>query len=92
MIRERGWERFVAYADEASASVVAEYLRRNDCPAHVVAASPGPDLAPTAEVLVPGEFLHRARWLWAQADLTEAELEYLSTGKFPVPPHNDDTD
>jgi hypothetical protein len=83
MIRERGWERFIAFADQASASVVAGYLQRNDCPARVAAASPGLDLSPSVEVLVPGQLLHRARWLWAQADLSEGELVYLSTGKMP---------
>jgi hypothetical protein len=81
MIRERGWERFAAYTDEASALLVAEYLRGNDCPAQVATKSPGVDLAPSVEVLVPGELLHRARWLWAQADLTEGELQFLITGK-----------
>src|SRR5579862_643343 len=82
MIHERGWQRFLAYPDEASATIVAEYLRRNDCPAQV-AGSPSPDLSASVEVLVPGELLHRARWLWSQADLTEGELEYLITGKLP---------
>jgi hypothetical protein len=83
MIHERGWRIFVAYPDEASATVVADYLRLNDCPALVVPPFPGPDLAPSAAVLVPGELMHRARWLWEQAQVSEAELTYLSTGTLP---------
>jgi hypothetical protein len=44
-------------------------------------AGVGPD--PGVRVLVPGELLHRAKWLWAQADLTEAELHYLISGELP---------
>ena len=83
MIREKDWELFSSYPNEASAAVVAEYFRRNDCPAQVVAGLPWPDSSTPAVVLVPGELMHRARWLWAQRDLTEGELEYLLTGKLP---------
>ena len=38
---------------------------------------------PGVQVLAPGELLHRARWLWAQADLPEAELHYLICGELP---------
>lgn len=62
--------------------VVAEYLRRNDCPAQI-AGRAGAALEPGVRVIVPGELLHRARWLWAKADLTEAELQYLVTGELP---------
>jgi hypothetical protein len=82
VIRERGWECFAVYHDELAAEVVAGYLRRNDCPAQI-AGRAGAALEPGVRVIVPGELLHRARWLWAQADLTEAELEYLATGELP---------
>jgi hypothetical protein len=83
VIRERGWECFAVYHDELSAGVVADYLRRNDCPAQVMGCA-GTALDNGVRVLVPGELLHRARWLWAKADLTEAELQYLATGELPV--------
>jgi hypothetical protein len=84
MIHDKGWLVFVAFPDEASATVVAEYLRLNDCLARVIPPCPGPDLAPSAVVLVPGELLHRARWLWEQAQVSEAELIYLAIGELPV--------
>jgi hypothetical protein len=86
MIRDKDWERFMAFTDQASATIVAGYLLRNDCPARVVNSSPGLDLSPSVEVLVLGQLLHRARWLWGQADLSEGELIYLSTGELPGPP------
>lgn len=82
VIRERDWETFATYHDELAAGVVADYLRRNECPAQVV-GSAGTALEPGVRVMVPGELLHRARWLWAAADLTEAELQYLATGELP---------
>jgi len=81
------WQCFLACPDEASAAPVAEYLRLHDCPALVFPVPPSFDLAPTAEVRVPAQFLHRARHIWARADtfgdLTDGELEYLATGKLP---------
>ena len=89
MTREKSWEHCVTCPDGASAAVAAAYLERNGCPAIVVAGG---------EVLVPGELLHRARWLWAQVDvsnLTKGELEYLMTGRLPgggESPQSDDAD
>lgn len=82
VIHQRGWECFAVYHDELAAGVVVDYLRRNDCPAQVMGRA-GAGLDAGVQVLVPGELLHRARWLWAQADLTEAELHYLISGELP---------
>ena len=81
MIRERGWERFVGFRDVASATAAAGYLAQHDLPTRVEAGSPGVDMSLVAYVLVPGELLHRARWLWAQAELTESELHFLAAGE-----------
>lgn len=32
-------------------------------------------------VLVPASLAHRANWVLADSDLTDAELDYLATGK-----------
>ena len=80
MIKERGWERFATYNDEIAAKVVVDYLHRRDCPAQVVGTA-GAAIGSGVHVLVPGELLHRARWLWAQVDLTEQELHFLVSGE-----------
>jgi len=82
MVQERGWQIFATYQDEISAGVVAEYLCGNDCPAQISGAVSA-ELDSRVNVLVPGELMHRARWLWSQADVTEGELAYLATGKLP---------
>ncbi len=89
------WQCFLSFPDEAAAAPVAHYLRLYDCPALVFPGAPGFDLGPTARVLVPAEFLRRARHLWAHADtlgdLTEGELEYLATGQLPGAPVDPDS-
>jgi hypothetical protein len=79
------WQCLLACPDEASATPIALYLRVHDCPALVVPVPPSFDLAPTAEVRVPAEFLRRARHIWAAAgtlgDLSDGELDYLATGQ-----------
>lgn len=82
MIKERGWERFATYSDELAAKVVVDYLHRHACPAQV-GGSAGANIDSGVHVLVPGELLHRARWLWAQADLSEQELDFLASGELP---------
>jgi len=81
------WQCFLACSDEATAAPVAWYLELHDCPAFVLPLPPRCDLVPPVLVLVPGEFLHRARHIWAHADtfgdLSDGELEYLATGKLP---------
>lgn len=80
------WQCFLA-CDEVSAAAVAWYLRLHDCPALVFPVPASCELTPTAAVMVPGEFLPRARHVWAHAGtlggLTDAELIYLATGELP---------
>jgi hypothetical protein len=82
MIQDKTWERFMSLPDSASAVAIAGYFERNGLPSRVEAGSPGVDLSPAAHILVQGHLFHRARWLLAQqADMTEAELEFLATGR-----------
>jgi hypothetical protein len=83
MIEEKPWERFKSFADAPSAVAAAAYLEQNGVPSRVEAGSPNVDFSPAAFVLVPGHLAHRARWVWAQSDLTETELQYLATGELP---------
>lgn len=70
-------------ADHVAAEVLANFLRVHGVPAVVRNFSPLPGLAQGAEVRVPGNLLHRARWLNAVPSPTDAELEALAVGKFP---------
>jgi hypothetical protein len=81
------WQCLLTCPDLASAIPVADYLTLHKCPAFAVPLSPSFALTPTAAVLVPAEFLRRAHHVWAAAntlgDLTDGELEYLTTGRLP---------
>jgi hypothetical protein len=81
MIEEKPWERFMGFPDSASAVAAASYLEQNGVPSCVEAGSPSVDFSNIAFVLVPGHLAHRAKWLWAQSDLTESELHFLATGE-----------
>ena len=81
MIQDKPWERFMGFSDTPSAVAAAAYLEQNGVPSRVEAGSPNVDFSDAAFVLVPGHLAHRARWLWAQSDLTESELQYLATGE-----------
>jgi hypothetical protein len=81
MIQEKPYERFMGFADTLSAVAAAAYLEQNGVPSRVEAGSPNVDFSNGAFVLVPGHLAHRARWLWAQSDLTETELQFLATGE-----------
>ena len=82
MIPDQPWERFMSFPDAASATAAAAYLEQNGVPAHVEAGSPAVDFSAVAYVRVQGQLVHRAKWLWAQqADITEAELHFLASGK-----------
>ena len=82
MIEEKPFERFMSFADVASATAAASYLEQNGVPSRVEGGSPNVDLSPVAYVLVEGHLAHRARWLLAQqSNISDAELEFLATGK-----------
>jgi hypothetical protein len=59
----------------------AAYLERSGVPVRVEAGSPNLDFSDNAFVLVPGHLVHRAKWYWAQSELSESELNFLATGE-----------
>jgi len=74
------WQTFETFNDEASAEALAGRLRLEDVPAEVRRAR----LVPGVEefrIVVPADLVHRARWVMADATLTDAELTYLATGE-----------
>jgi hypothetical protein len=56
-------------------------LRSEGVPAEVVSDTPILGEVRPCEVRVPHELAHRARWLMAEAQFTDAELTFLATGK-----------
>ena len=77
------------YADRLAAEADAGFLRSEMVAAKVEAVSdfPGQDFG--AKLWVDAALAHRARWLLKLSTVSDAELEYLATGKLPSP--TDDT-
>ena len=77
------------YADHFAAEADAGYLRSEMVAAKVEVISDLPGQVCGAQLWVDAELAHRARWLLKLGTVSEAELEYLATGKLPNPPTSD---
>lgn len=74
--------RFAAEAD-------AGYLRSERVAAKVEVISDFPGQDRGAQLWVDAALAHRARWLLKLSTVSDAELEYLATGRLPHPPTDD---
>ena len=70
-----------AFADEASAEVLAGMLRSEGVPVEVRPVSPWPGLVDEVRVYVPTSLAHRARWFISSSKVTDAELKFAATGE-----------
>lgn len=83
--RQIEWCELGTYPDRFAAEIDAGYLRSQEVPARVEVLSDVPGLERGAQVWVDAALLHRARWLLKLGPVSDAELEYLATGRFPDP-------
>lgn len=87
MAREPGppreWCVLDTYADRFAAEADAGYLRSEMVAAKVEVVSDFPGQERGAQLWVDAALAHRARWLLKLSTVSEAELEYLATGKLP---------
>lgn len=83
------WCVLETYADRFSAEADAGYLRSEMVAAKVEVVSDFPGQDRGAQLWVDAALAHRARWLLKLSTVSEAELEYLATGKLPT--STDDT-
>lgn len=77
------WTLFDSFDDPASAQVMCRWLLREDVPAKVLPRTLEHAIEANFGVFVPRCLAHRARWVVAQLPPTDAELEYLATGRLP---------
>ena len=70
-----------AFADEASAEVLAGMLRSEDVPVEVRPISPLPGIVDEVQVYVPASLAHRARRFINSSEVTDAELNFAATGE-----------
>jgi hypothetical protein len=77
------WCLLETYADRFAAEADAGYLRSEQVAAKVEVMSDFPGQYGGAQLWVDATLAHRARWLLKLGTVSEAELEYLATGKLP---------
>jgi len=77
------WTTVVSYTDRISAEAVLGLLAGEQLPCVIASAEHVPGLASDYSVRVPSRLLHRARWILAQSQVSDAELNYLATGELP---------
>jgi hypothetical protein len=80
------WCLLETYGDRFAAEADAGYLRSEMVAAkvEVIGEFPGQDRG--ARLMVDAALAHRARWLLKLPTVSDAELEYLATGKLPADP------
>jgi hypothetical protein len=75
------WQPFQTFADRGSAEALVVVLDSEGVPARVASSRLVAGIESRYCVLVPTSLAHRAAWVLADSDLTDAELDYLATGK-----------
>ena len=83
------WSLFDVYPNELEAYIVAGLLENEGVRTLVAPNGPLVIAWSTVAILVPTEQLHTAKWILAQPAPTDAELEFLATGRLPA---TDDAD
>jgi len=79
------WQTFQTFSDRGSAEALAAVLDAEGVPARVASSNLVAGIEARHRVLVPSALLHRAKWVLADSDLTDSELDYLATGKLSDP-------
>ena len=75
------WTEFLCFDDRGAAESLCAALRCGDVPAMVEPRSLELGVEAAYCVLVATELAHRARWIVAQLPPTDAELNFLATGR-----------
>jgi hypothetical protein len=81
MMASEEWKPFQTFSDRGSAEALVVVLNAEGVPARVESSHLVAGIEARHRVLVPSSLLHRARWVLADSDLTDSELDYLATGK-----------
>jgi len=84
-MRTDRWEWLEDCPDHLAAEVVAGQLRAESVPVYIQDEAAIPGLVRSSRIFVPENFMHRAKWVLAQAPLSEAELEWLALAPSPAP-------
>ena len=78
------WDIFKIFETHASADILADHLNAEGIPTQVIAEKLEAGLESEFQVLVPSELVHRARWVLANSEFTDNELNFIATGELPI--------
>lgn len=80
-MNQKEWQPFEIFSDRGSAEALVAVLGSEGVPARVESSGLVAGIEARYRVLVPSSLVHRARWVLADSDLTDSELDYVATGK-----------
>ena len=77
------WQLFRVFPNRVEADRIATFLQSSEVPAYVDHGALGIGLEGEFKDFVATELAHRARWLISLPEITDAELDFLATGRLP---------
>jgi hypothetical protein len=80
---ESGWSVVATFGDRISAQALFGLLESEHLPCYFASNGAVPGLGTEFAILVPTEFLARARRIQEQSQVSEEELVFLATGEVP---------
>jgi hypothetical protein len=80
---DQEYEEFQTFPDRGPADSVCSWLEFEGVPSYVEPRALSAAMETQFVVFVQKNLAHRARWIVAQLPPTDAELEFLATGKLP---------
>ena len=81
--REGPYEEFQLFPDRGPAEALCSWLESEGVPSYAESRVLSSGMETQFVVFVLKELAHRARWIVAQLPPTDAELNFLATGKLP---------
>jgi hypothetical protein len=77
------WEPIRGFAERGPAEAFSAHLEFEHVPTRIEAKALENSIETRFWVLVPRSLAHRARWVTPESVLSDAELNFLATGKLP---------
>ena len=77
------WQALETFPNHLAAEIAAGVLRADSMPVRIESFGVVPGLEQGSQLMVPVALMHRARWLLAQARVSDAELDDLAMGSSP---------
>ena len=81
--RDGDYEEFRKFPDRGPAEALCSWLEFEGVPSYIESRALSSGLEATFVVFVLKKLAHRARWIVAQLPPSDAELDFLATGKLP---------